>query len=126
MRSVLIVDDHRPLAEVLAAALRYGGYEASIAGDGAEALRLLRSLRPCVVVMDLGMPVIDGLQLIQWLKASPDFKHVPVIAFTALTGSHASAAHEMGAAAVLQKSDVALEEVVHCVNRFAPKAAVAA
>jgi CheY-like chemotaxis protein len=126
MRSVLIVDDHKPIAEVLAAALRKAGYEAHVAGDGAEALRQLRTLRPCVVVMDLGMPVIDGLQLMQWLKGSEDFRHVPVVAFTAMTGSAATAAHQQGAAAVLQKSDVSLEDVVRCVDRVAPKLAVAA
>ncbi|MFG1705376.1 response regulator transcription factor [Nonomuraea sp. M3C6] len=78
---VLVVDDEPTLAELLAMALRYEGWEVRSAGDGLSAIRVARDFRPDAVVLDVMLPDIDGLQVLRRLRGeSPD---VPVLFLTA-------------------------------------------
>src|SRR5215216_3260178 len=66
---ILIVEDHDDLADALRANLRSEGYEASVASDGRQALAMVRADPPDIVVLDLGIPGLDGLQLLSRLRA---------------------------------------------------------
>ncbi|WP_236075592.1 response regulator transcription factor [Streptomyces coffeae] len=78
---VLVVDDESALADLLSMALRYEGWEVRTAGDGAEALRTTRELRPDAVVLDVMLPDMDGLAVLGRLRRElPD---VPVLFLTA-------------------------------------------
>jgi DNA-binding response OmpR family regulator len=66
---VLIVEDHDDLADALRANLRSEGYQASIATDGRQALAMVRADPPDILVLDLGIPGIDGLALLKLLRA---------------------------------------------------------
>jgi CheY-like chemotaxis protein len=98
---VLLVEDDVDLAEVTQAALEQEGLQVAIAHDGLEALELIDKLRPQVVVTDLVMPVLDGLELIRRHAARPA-PRAPVIAVSAV-GARLRAARELGAAEVLLK-----------------------
>ena len=77
----LVVDDEPTLAELLAMALRYEGWDVRSAGDGLGAVRQGREFRPDVVVLDVMLPDIDGFEVLRRLRAdSPD---VPVLFLTA-------------------------------------------
>ena len=54
------------------------------AEDGRQAVRLAGELKPDVILMDIQLPDVSGLDVTRWLKADPDLKHIPVIAVTAL------------------------------------------
>lgn len=60
------------------------GYELTIAKNGLEAIDLAQSVQPDLILMDIQMPVMDGLEAIQKLRANPQFKDIPIIALTAL------------------------------------------
>ncbi|MGW7690935.1 response regulator transcription factor [Streptomyces asiaticus] len=78
---VLVVDDESALADLLSMALRYEGWEVRTAGDGAEAIRVTRELRPDAVVLDIMLPDMDGLAVLGRLRRElPD---VPVLFLTA-------------------------------------------
>jgi two-component system OmpR family response regulator len=78
---VLVVDDEPTLAELLAMALRYEGWEVRSAGDGLGAVRTAREFRPDAVVLDMMLPDIDGLEVLRRLRGeTPD---VPVLFLTA-------------------------------------------
>ncbi|MGW7366730.1 response regulator transcription factor [Streptomyces sp. NPDC054841] len=78
---VLVVDDEASLAELLSMALRYEGWEVRSAGDGAGALRSVRSFRPDAVILDVMLPDMDGLAVLGRLRRElPD---VPVLFLTA-------------------------------------------
>ncbi|UTP32547.1 response regulator transcription factor [Streptomyces rapamycinicus] len=78
---VLVVDDESALADLLSMALRYEGWEVRTAGDGAEAIRITRELRPDAVVLDIMLPDMDGLAVLGRLRRElPD---VPVLFLTA-------------------------------------------
>ena len=78
---VLVVDDEPTLAELLALALRYEGWEVTTAGDGAQALSAARSERPDLVLLDVMLPDMDGLEVLRRLRTGADY--MPVLFLTA-------------------------------------------
>ena len=98
---VLLVEDDADLADVTQALLQQEGLQVAVAHDGLEALELIDKLQPQVVVTDLVMPVLDGLELIRRLAARPA-PRAPVIAVSAV-GARLRVARELGAAEVLLK-----------------------
>jgi chemosensory pili system protein ChpA (sensor histidine kinase/response regulator) len=98
---VLLVEDDVDLADVTQALLQQEGLRVAVAHDGLEALELIDKLHPQVVVTDLIMPVLDGLELIRRLAARPA-PRAPVIAVSAV-GARLRLARELGAAEVLLK-----------------------
>lgn len=68
----LVVEDERALADLVAGYLKREGFEVEVAGDGEEALRLARRLDPDVVVLDLGLPGIDGVEVCRCLRTFSD------------------------------------------------------
>jgi DNA-binding response OmpR family regulator len=80
--SVLVVDDEPTIAEVVARYLDRAGYEARIAGDGPQALELAGAQRPDLVVLDLMLPGMDGLEVMRRLRDSAHDR-VAVILLTA-------------------------------------------
>jgi CheY-like chemotaxis protein len=79
---VLVVDDARDHADSLCAVLRLAGHEALGAYDGAEALRLASAHQPDVVVLDLGLPDLDGEEVCQRLRREPWGSALKIVALT--------------------------------------------
>nr|WP_211348851.1 response regulator transcription factor [Nocardioides litoris] len=78
---VLVVDDDKAVRESLRRSLEFNGYDVHLAGDGAEALAGIGSVAPDVVVMDVMMPRLDGLEATRALRAAGH--DVPIIVLTA-------------------------------------------
>jgi DNA-binding response OmpR family regulator len=96
---LVLVEDDVDLALVTQAALEMEGIDVDIAHDGRAGLTLIDRVHPDVVVTDLIMPILDGLQLIRQLMAQ---QGPPVIAISAV-GSRLHAARELGAVEALVK-----------------------
>jgi two-component system, chemotaxis family, chemotaxis protein CheY len=82
---VLVVDDSAAIRKILQRVLRQTGMAINTiheAGDGEEALQLLRSHKVDLVLSDINMPKMDGLELLAALKKSPDWMNVPVVMIT--------------------------------------------
>ena len=77
---VLVVEDDAEIADVLRRTLRQEGHEVRSAGDGVEALRLAEEFLPDLVVLDLGLPKLDGVEVCRRLRAESD---VPILILTA-------------------------------------------
>lgn len=77
---VLVVEDEATLAQTIELYLRHEGYRTERAGDGEEALRLYRATSPDAVILDLGLPKLDGLEVLRRIRADGD---VPVLILTA-------------------------------------------
>jgi len=96
--NVLIVEDDPDVRDMLAALLASEGFYPVAAEDGLEALHLLRIVRhraphvPCLILLDLMMPVVDGWQLIDQLRRDDHFAGVPVVVITAFNRDLGSAA----------------------------------
>lgn len=83
MAKILIVDDRPVNREFLAALLGYAGHTVLEAADGAEALAIARADSPDLIISDILMPTMDGIELVKRLDADPRLGHVPVIFYTA-------------------------------------------
>ncbi|MCP3805506.1 response regulator transcription factor [Allokutzneria sp. A3M-2-11 16] len=81
---VLVVDDESSLAELVSMALRYEGWEVRSAGDGMTAVRLAREFRPDVVVLDIMLPDLGGLEVLTRMRA--ETPELPVLFLTAKDG----------------------------------------
>ena len=84
MKRILYVEDARPQREIMKQMLElYGAYEVIIADHGQEGLDKARELHPDIILMDLRMPIMDGLKAIQELKKDPTVSDIPVIVISA-------------------------------------------
>jgi CheY-like chemotaxis protein len=80
---VLIVDDNPTNLKLVAYLVRANGYEVDTAGDAEAALATIAAHRPALILMDLQLPGIDGLELTRRLKADPATRDIKIIAVTA-------------------------------------------
>ncbi|WP_404390788.1 response regulator transcription factor [Humibacillus xanthopallidus] len=78
---VLVVEDEPAIADVLRLNLRAAGYGVEVVGDGAVALQAARALRPSAIVLDIGLPTLDGIEVCRRLRAGGDW--TPVLFVTA-------------------------------------------
>jgi CheY-like chemotaxis protein len=83
MKRILIVEDNDLNRDVLQRRLTRRGYDVVVAGDGREGLGLARTSVPDLILMDLGLPVVDGWECVRRLRAQRETARVPVIALTA-------------------------------------------
>ena len=81
--TILIVEDNPTNMKLLAFVLTSHGYNVRTATDAYEALAVLASLRPRLILMDLQLPGMDGLQLVRQLKGDPPTRSIPIVAVTA-------------------------------------------
>lgn len=81
---ILVVDDEPAIVEGLCEALEFLGYQVQAAFDGQQALDAIDQDRPDLVVLDVLMPRLDGLQVLRILRGNPTTKDLPVIMLTAL------------------------------------------
>ncbi|RSZ59846.1 response regulator [Massilia atriviolacea] len=82
-KRVLVVDDNREAADVLTEMLGLCGYEAVPAYDGLSALQLAQGFDPDAIILDIGMPGLDGLEVAAALRQQAKFANTRVVAFTA-------------------------------------------
>lgn len=83
MPLILIIEDNELDADMLSRRLSRKGYEVIIAADGESGITLARERLPHCIIMDMGLPVLDGWEATRRLKASPLTAAIPVVALTA-------------------------------------------
>ena len=124
MKRILVIDDERLLRAPVASVLRRAGYEVESAGSGEEALQLLESARPELILLDLMMPGMGGLGFLRRLRAEPKWAAVPVIVLSAGSdGEQGTEAFKLGARACLLKGTVSLAKLTHFIDVLAGAAA---
>ncbi|GAB4113980.1 MAG: response regulator transcription factor [Roseiflexaceae bacterium] len=82
-RTILVVDDESQIAQIARDYLDRAGFRVLIASDGQQALRLVRSEQPSLIVLDLMLPEIDGLDVTRTLRSDPATRAIPIIMLTA-------------------------------------------
>lgn len=81
-KTVLLIEDDQDHRRIFGTLLRHGGYRVVEASDGGEGILLARQHQPDVIVMDLGLPRVDGWTATEALKRDPATRRIPVIAVT--------------------------------------------
>ena len=79
---VLVVDDNQDLARNIQFLLQEAGYTSLLAHDGPRALELTRRFHPDVILLDLGLPELDGYEVARTLRQSPEFEHLGIVAIS--------------------------------------------
>jgi CheY-like chemotaxis protein len=94
---VLVVDDSIDNLTMLSLDLQQNGYRVATATNGEEAVKIAAMVNPDLILMDLAMPGVDGLESTRQIRMSADLKDIPVIALTAFsTDGFRRAAHQTG------------------------------
>jgi len=83
MPKILLVEDNEMNRDMLSRRLVRGGYDVTIAEDGARGVEMATSDSPDLILMDMSLPVIDGWEATRRIKATPELRKIPVIALTA-------------------------------------------
>jgi CheY-like chemotaxis protein len=117
--SVLVVEDDAAFAEAVCETVRDQGFRCVIASDGHSGVRLARELRPGGVILDVGLPDIDGFTVLEMLQADPITAQIPVHFVSALDAGERGMA--MGAAGYLTKP-ASRRDLVRVVQSLMPRA----
>ncbi|GAB4544513.1 MAG: response regulator [Anaerolineae bacterium] len=83
MPTVLIVEDDADLREIMSIIVGYLGYEVVTAGDGLDGLKMAKSLKPDLIILDLMMPTAGGDLTLGFMRSTDSLKHIPVIVISA-------------------------------------------
>jgi two-component system cell cycle response regulator DivK len=83
MSKILLVEDNEMNRDMLSRRLQRKGHQVLIAIDGAQGVELAQSHEPDIILMDMSLPVLDGWEATQQLKAAPETSEIPIIALTA-------------------------------------------
>ena len=113
MTKIVVADDDRMFRKAAETTLRRQGYSVATASDGEEALQLIRSELPDIIVLDLIMPKLQGFDVLQILKQDTLTSAIPVIVLSSLTQEQdKQEALDLGAVAYFNKSTFSLSELV--------------
>lgn len=103
-RRILIVEDDVDAMKILSAMLTSAGYHVVRAYGGEDALRKVKSQRFDLVLTDLAMPKMSGVEVIEGIKKNPETKHIPVVAVTAFVWDQiAQSAGQVGCDGFIRK-----------------------
>ena len=96
-RKILVVEDDEDARNLMDSILKLAGFNVVLACDGVEGIEQARLEQPHLIITDISMPRLTGFQLIQELRAMPDFKRIPILAVTSYGMEKAMEAIKAGA-----------------------------
>lgn len=113
MNLILIVDDMALVREPIAASLRGHGFETMCASDGREAIGCVKTRTPDVILLDIALPVMDGLEFLQTMNSDPSMPKPPVILLTATADKNSiMKAARLGVHGCILKTQFSLDELL--------------
>ena len=119
LKKILIVDDEPDLLRVTCFRLEKAGYQVLTSTNGEEALRIIGEEYPDLVLLDLRLPLLTGLEVCACIKKDEKLKHIPVIIFTASTQDIQEKVDECGAAGFIFKP-FNIEELLAKIKKLIP------
>jgi DNA-binding response OmpR family regulator len=115
---VMIVEDEEMLREMYATAFQLENFDVTLAEDGEAALAKLQQIRPNIILLDVMMPKMNGMETLTKIKADPNLKDIPVIMLSNLADEENFAqAQKIGAFSYIIKSDYIPQQVVEQVQK---------
>jgi CheY-like chemotaxis protein len=110
MTKILLVEDSKFLRLATERALARTGYDVSSAADGDEALSMARAKLPDLILLDMLLPKVSGLEVLKSLKKDPLTKSIPVVVMTGMSQKNAAKLQGDGAVGFLEKSSLELDK----------------
>jgi CheY-like chemotaxis protein len=116
-KKILVVEDHDGLRQMLVRFIQFNGYEALAAATGLAALETISVTHPDLILMDLGLPGMDGENVTEIIKGDPATRHIPIVVHTAFGGDRTDRALKAGAAEILNKP-VSLKTLAGVLHKY--------
>jgi CheY-like chemotaxis protein len=102
--SILLIEDEGSMGQVTQLLLESCGYEVTVAADGAQGLRLVKALSPNLIICDVNMPGMSGVDVVQALRQSDTTRHIPVVFLSGfISDEQKKEAEKLGVRAFLGK-----------------------
>lgn len=115
---ILVVDDDRALTKLYSSALSARGYRILVASNGEEAMAMAEAERPDLILLDVMMPEIHGLHVLDILKSTEDTENTKIIMLTALSDQATKEkAIELGAYDYIVKSESSMADIIDKVHK---------
>lgn len=119
--TILVVEDEISVASALREALEDRGYKVEVANDGITAVTKAQSVHPAAIVLDLGLPKQNGLQVIERLRANKSLFSIPVIVLSNVESSVVlQKCEEMGMQCYLVKTHTSIQKVIDAIGKTVP------
>ena len=118
MSTILFVEDTTEQRDLLAMFLGMNGYRVEVADNGMEGLTQARKLRPDLILLDLGMPKMDGYEMMEELRADDELKDIPMIVVSAWTAANYREQAEAAGADAFIAKPFELTHVLAMVQRY--------
>ena len=117
-KKILLVEDEEIMIDLLQKKLTKEGYEVSIARDGEEGLKLMREVKPTLILLDIVMPKMGGFEVMEEMAKEPELKKIPVIVISN-SGQpvELDKAQKLGAKDWLIKTEFDPQEVIEKVKK---------
>ena len=119
-RKVLIVEDNELNMKLFNDLLEAHGYLTLQTKDGVEALRMARQYRPDLILMDIQLPEVSGLEVTKWLKEDEDLRSIPVVAVTAFAMKGDEQKIRDGGCEAYIAKPISVASFMRTVERFLP------
>src|SRR5687768_3911790 len=117
MANVLIVDDDVDGCKPLVRLLQYVGHRPFFVHDGRAALSLLDQVRPDMILLDVMMPGLNGIEVLKTIRSHPIHKDLPVVVYSALSDAQTrDSAMQNGAQSYLVKSKASFSDIQSCIE----------
>jgi len=119
MAKILIIEDDSMMARVYEKAFRFDQHEVELAGNGVQGLEKINENKPDLILLDLMMPKMDGLEFLDKIKANPKTKNIPVVVLTNLADEDAAQqALSRGAVKFIVKSEQTPQKAVKIIDEI--------
>ena len=118
LKKILIADDEPDILKIVTIRLSKMGYELTLAADGAQALDFARQSKPDLIFLDYRMPVLNGLEVCDQLKADAALKQIPVVIMTASAAMVDDQALKKAKADGFIKKPFEAAEIVGLIKKF--------
>lgn len=120
MPTILVIEDTSDQRNLVAMYLEMNGYQVAVANDGIEGLAQARELKPNLILLDLGMPKMDGYQVMEELRADAKLKDTPIVVISAwAAATHRERAEAAGADEFIVKP-FELNDILAKVRKYLP------
>lgn len=117
MAKILIIEDDPLMSRLYEKIFKFEGFEVELAADGQEGLEKVRTGKPTLILLDIMMPKMNGLQVLEKIKIDQETKSIPVIMLTNLAGQQdAETALTKGAVKYLVKSEYEPKQIANMVK----------
>lgn len=119
MKKILFIEDEETLQRTFKEILKRANYEMFGSLDGEDGLKTALNEKPDLILLDLILPKMHGLEVLKELKSKPETKNIPVIILTNLEGTEEiEKALELGATTYLVKTSYSLEEIIKKIRKI--------